>query len=231
MIARIAIAVSFVFVVIVVSPVEAEEAQTRAYYLPAGSVDAKSLIPAPPKVGSPALDQQISIVLWLQRTRTPEDVQFVERTLNVERFAPILGADLFALDAAKLKRLIDRAIDEVRQDYDTLKAVYDLPRPFKVSAEVKPVGDARPVASYPSGHAIRAMVYARLLSEIFPEREKALIDFAHRIGYGRVVAGLHYPVDVTSGQILGNAYADAIVAGRGFKESVEELRSEAKAAN
>ena len=230
MIARIAIAVSFAFVVIFVSPVEAEEAQTRAY-LPAGSVDAKSLIPAPPKVDSPALNEQLAIVLWLQRTRTPEDVQFVEKTLNVERFAPILGADLFALNAAELKQLIDRAIDEVRQDYDALKAVYDLPRPFKVSAEVKPVGDARPVASYPSGHAIRAMVYARLLAEIFPEREKALIDFAHRIGYGRVVAGLHYPVDVTSGQVLGNAYADAIIAGRGFKEFVAEIRSEAKAAN
>jgi len=230
MIARIAIAVSFVFVVIVVSPVAAEEAQTRAY-LPAGSVDAKSYIPAPPKVGSPALNGQIAIVLWLQRTRTPEDVQFVEKTLNVARFAPILGANLFELDAAGLKRLIDAAIDEVRQDYDALKAVYDLPRPFKVSAEVKPVGDARPVASYPSGHAIRAIVYARLLADIFPDKENALMDLAHRIGYGRVVAGLHYPVDVISGQILGNTYADAIIATSAFKESVAGLRSEARTAN
>ncbi len=230
MIARVAFAISFVFVAILFSPVQAEEAQTQIY-LPAGSVDAKSLIPAPPKVGSAAFMEQLAIVLWLQRTRTAEDVQFVEETLSVERFAPILGADLFELDAVALKRLIDAAIDEVRQDYDALKAVYDLPRPFKVSAEVKPVGDARPVASYPSGHAIRAIVYARLLAEIFPDREKALMDLAHRIGYGRVVAGLHYPVDVTSGQILGNTYADAIIATSSFKESVAGLRSEARAAN
>jgi acid phosphatase (class A) len=230
MIRRIAFAVSFAFVAIIIGPVQAEKAQANIY-LPIGSVDAKNLIPAPPKVGSPAFEEQMAIVLWLQHTRTPEDVRFVEMTLNVERFAPILGTDLFDVDAAALKRLINAAIDEVRQNYDALKGVYDLPRPFKVSAEVKPVGDARPVAAYPSGHAIRAIVYARLLAYVFPDRKEALIGLAHRIGYGRVVAGLHYPVDVTSGQILGTAYADAIIANDAFKAAVARVRSEAETAN
>lgn len=230
MIGRIAFFVSFAFVAIIVGPVLAEKAQTNTF-LAVGSVDAKNLIPAPPKVGSQAFEEQMAIVLWLQHTRTPEDVRFVEMTLNVERSAPILGADLFDVDATALKQLIDAVIDEVRQDYDALKAVYDLPRPFVVSAEVKPVGDARPVAAYPSGHAIRAIVYARLLAYVFPDSEDALMDLAHRIGYGRVVAGLHYPVDVTSGQILGTAYADAIIANDVFKGAVARLRSEAATAN
>ena len=223
MIGRIAVAVSFALFVILVGPAQAEQAQTNTY-LPAGSVDAKSLIAAPPKIGSPAFKEQMTVVLWLQKTRTPEEARFVEMTLNVERFAPILGAKLFEVDAAALKRLIDAVIDEVRRDYDALKSAYDLPRPFQVSPEVKPVGDARPVASYPSGHAIRAIVYARLLAAVFPDSKAALMDLARRIGYGRVVAGVHYPVDITSGQTLGTAYADAVVANEAFKLAVAKLR-------
>lgn len=223
MIRRLAFAVSFAFIVIVFAPVQAKQAQTNAY-LPAGSVDAKSLIAAPPKIGSPAFKEQMAVVLWLQKTRTPQEARFVEKTLNVERFAPILGAKLLEVDAAALKRLIDAVIDEVRRDYDALKALYDLPRPFQVSSKVKPVGDARPVASYPSGHAIRAIVYARLLSAVFPASKDALMDLARRIGYGRVVAGVHYPMDVTSGQTLGTAYADAVIANDAFKAAVAGLR-------
>lgn len=230
MIGRIAFAVSFAFIAFIINPAQAQRAQTNTY-LPAGSVDAKSLIPAPPKVGSPAFKEQMVVVLWLQHTRTPDQVQFVEKTQNVERFAPIVSAELFGVDAAALKRLIDAAIDEVRQDYDALKAVYDQPRPFQVNTEVKPVGDARPVASYPSGHAIRAIVYARLLADVFPDSKDALMDLAHRIGYGRVVAGVHYPVDVTTGQTLGTAYADAIIANDAFKSAVAKLRSAAKSAD
>jgi len=39
------------------------------------------------------------------------------------------------------------------------------------------------------------------------------------------------PVDVTSGQILGNAYADAIIANDAFKAAAARLRSEAETAN
>lgn len=230
MIGRIAFAVSFAFIAVIIAPVQAKQPQTNTY-LPAGSVDAKNLIGPPPKIGSAAFKQEMAIVLWLQQTRTPEQVRFVKKTLNVKRFAPILGAKLFDVDAAALKRLIDAAIDEVRQDYDALKAFYDLPRPFKVSSEVKPVGDARPVASYPSGHAIRAMVYARLLAGVFPDSTDALMDLARRIGYGRVIAGVHYPKDVTSGQTLGTAYAEAIVANDAFKAAVAKLRSAAGTAN
>ena len=223
MIRHIAFAVSLVFVVIVAGPAHAEQARTNTY-LPTGSVDAKNLIAAPPKIGSPAFKEQMAVVLWLQKTRTPEEARFVEMTLDVERFAPILGAKLFKVDAAALKRLIDAVIDEVRRDYDALKAFYDQPRPFQVSSKVKPVGDARPVASYPSGHAIRAIVYARLLAAVFPDSKAALMDLARRIGYGRVIGGVHYPVDITSGQTLGAAYADAVVANEAFKLAVAKLR-------
>ena len=198
--------------------------EAEPIYLPAGAVNAEALIDPPPAVGSLEFNQQMAIVLWLQKTRTPEQVAFVETELNVERFSPVLGEELFAIDGAELKRVIDTAISEVQQAYDATKDAYGLPRPFEVNSEVHPVGDARPVASYPSGHAIRAIVYARLLAEVFPDRRDALLDLAYRIGYGRVIAGVHYPIDITSGQTLGNAYADAIIKSPSFQEALARVK-------
>ncbi len=195
-------------------------------YLPSGSVNGFELIAPPPEIGSEAFEQEMATVLWLQKTRTPEQVAFVEQVLDVDRFAPILGEALFSIDAAGLKHVIDHAIDEVRADYDEIKNAFDLPRPFQVNDEVEPVGDARPVASYPSGHSIRAIVYARLLSEVFPDKKDALMELAHQIGYGRVTAGVHYPIDITSGQVLGQAYADVIVKQPAFLDAVRDVKHE-----
>ncbi|MEX0348206.1 MAG: phosphatase PAP2 family protein [Paracoccaceae bacterium] len=193
-------------------------------YLAEGSVTATELIPPPPEMDSAAFDTQMAIVEWEQLIRTPEQVAFVEIPLTVERFWPVIGPDMFTVDAAALKEVIDHSIDEVRFDYDALKSVYDLPRPFVVNDAIEPIGEVRPVAAYPSGHSIRAVVYARLLSEAFPQHEDDLINLAERIGYGRVTGGVHYPVDVLAGQILGHAYADAITANPAFQEAIAELR-------
>ncbi len=61
-----------------------------------------------------------------------------------------------------------------------------------VNDQVKPPIDARPVASYPSGHVTRAVVYARILGEVFPEKKDELIELGLQIGYGRAIAGVHY---------------------------------------
>ncbi|NJO67518.1 MAG: phosphatase PAP2 family protein [Rhodospirillales bacterium] len=213
----------FILAVFNVEPLSARE-QTTALYLPAGSVEAAALIAPPPPVDSPGFREQMAVVLWMQRTRSPAQVAFVQEPLDLRRFAALLDADLLTVDGIALDRLVDAVIDEVRADYDAVKAQFDLPRPFVVNDAVEPVIEPRPVASYPSGHAIRAIVYARLLAEIFPERKDALIALARQIGYGRVTAGVHYPIDVTAGQTLGDAYADVIVQQPAFRQAVERLR-------
>jgi acid phosphatase (class A) len=204
-------------------PLYAREAEPRRF-LPAGSVDDAALVPPPPAVGSADFEMEMAVVLWLQRTRTPEQVEFVRKALDVERFAPLLGRALFVVDGIELKHTIDSAVDEVRAEYDAIKGKYDLPRPFVVNEAVHPVTDPRPVAAYPSGHAIRAVVYARLIAEIFPDRKEALMEFARQVGYGRVIAGVHYPMDVLAGQRLGNACADVIVKQPGFRDAVGRIR-------
>ncbi|MES0808831.1 phosphatase PAP2 family protein [Roseibium sp. SCPC15] len=192
--------------------------------LPPDSIEAQSKISPPPALGTPKFHQEMSTILWLQETRTPEQVHFVEKPLNLDRFAPIVSEEMFKVDGPALSVLLENAIDEVRNDYDAVKTIYDYPRPFEISSAVEAVGDARAVPSYPSGHAIRAIVYARLLTEVFPEKGDELMDLANRIGHGRAVAGVHYPMDVSSGQVLGHAYADAILANPTVQEAIADIR-------
>ncbi|MEM7009772.1 MAG: phosphatase PAP2 family protein [Thermodesulfobacteriota bacterium] len=216
-------AIVIVFTIFLLAGASAEQ-QSTPKYLPEGGVDGAAMIGAPPAVGSPEFETQMAIVLWLQQTRTPEQVIFVETTLNLNRFAPIIGAELLDVDGTVLRQTLAAIINEVRTDYDAIKARYDLPRPFVVNDKVKPAINARAVASYPSGHAIRAVVYARILGVIFPEKKDDLMELALQIGYGRVIAGVHYPIDVIAGQVLGKLYADVIVESDTFNEAITKIR-------
>ena len=212
------------FLIIIAFSVEAfADEQKQRKYLPVGAVNAEALIGPPPAHDSAEHKTQMDIVLWLQKTRTPQQVAFVEKPLNLERFAPIINSSLIGVDGIALKETLDGVIDEVRTDYDAVKAVYGEPRPFQVDDRVKPVGDARPVAAYPSGHAIRATVYGTLLSGIFPDHEVAIMELANQVGYGRVIAGVHYPVDVIAGQKLGAAYAKVVAEQPAYKDAVKRI--------
>ncbi len=216
------LAITLLVTIAAFGPVGAEEPESPIY-LPAASVNAEALIEPPTERGSAAYKAEMKVVLWLQRSRTPQQIAFVREELNLARFVPLIGEDLLTVDGIALHQILDHVIDQVRADYDRLKDVYDMPRPFQVSDAIHPVTEARPVASYPSGHAIRATVYARLLGEIFPSRHDALMAYAMQIGYGRVIAGVHFPMDVLAGQKLGNAYADVIVAQPAFTDAMRRI--------
>lgn len=216
--------VTFVFACLLVFAHEGH-AGVNQYY-PAGAVDGAALVGPPPKPGSPEYDTQMAIVLWLQKTRTPEQIAFVRKSLDLERFVPLIAEELLTVNARELDIMLEAIIDEVRTDYDAIKAHYNEERPFVANSKVRPVMEARPVASYPSGHAVRAIVFARILSEFFPERRKSLIELAEQIGYGRVIAGVHFPMDVVAGQNLGHAYADVIIQQPSFKKAMMRIRGE-----
>ena len=57
--------------------------------------------------------------------------------------------------------------------------------------------------SYPSGHAAQSMIIAKYVAGKVPKIEKELMAAAHECGYGRVIAGFHYPSDFEIGNLLG----------------------------
>jgi undecaprenyl-diphosphatase len=84
-----------------------------------------------------------------------------------------------------------------------LKPALDRPRPFRGDAEVAVLGARPDDNSFPSGHATAAAAGAYALTLIAPELRVAWWVLAALVGGGRVYLGVHYPLDVIAGWMLG----------------------------
>ena len=90
-----------------------------------------------------------------------------------------------------------------------LKVLIHTPRPFIVFHEVRPLFFESGYA-FPSGHS---MVAAAIAAAIFFTNKKAgyiFAIFALLIGLARITSGVHFPVDIMGGFILGALVAYAI---------------------
>ena len=66
--------------------------------------------------------------------------------------------------------------------------------------------------SFPSGHAAIAFAAATMLAVLVPPAAAAFFVLALAIGYSRVYVGVHWPLDVVGGAILGVATALLLLA-------------------
>ena len=108
-----------------------------------------------------------------------------------------------------------------------LKHILACPRPVEYSPLVQPIVLTPTYAALPSGHATEAYMFAKMMEAILspfakvsPVAEvivKQLSLIAMRISDNRIVAGLHFPVDGSSGYVLADAlaaYVEALGSGR-----------------
>ena len=86
-----------------------------------------------------------------------------------------------------------------------LKAVVERPRPFRALPQVDPLLHGTLGASFPSGHAATSFAGATFLALAAPRLAPALFALAAAVAYSRVYVGVHYPLDVVAGAVLGAA--------------------------
>lgn len=86
-----------------------------------------------------------------------------------------------------------------------LKGAFDRERPYEVVAAADPLLRWDIGGSLPSGHAATSAAGAFILAYLLGRGGLVLALLAVAIGFSRVYVGVHYPLDVLAGALLGLA--------------------------
>lgn len=93
-----------------------------------------------------------------------------------------------------------------------LKLWVDRDRPPLADPDPEPLVRLPATGSFPSGHATVAFACATALALAVPRLALPLYALAALVAWSRVYVGVHYPLDVLAGAVLGVALALAIAA-------------------
>jgi undecaprenyl-diphosphatase len=96
-----------------------------------------------------------------------------------------------------------------------LKPAVGRGRPFTAVMDVRVIAERPDTHSFPSGHAANAFAGALALGRVWWRRGRvALWLLAATIAFSRVYVGVHYPLDVLGGAIVGLASGWFVLGGR-----------------
>jgi len=91
-----------------------------------------------------------------------------------------------------------------------LKTVFDVERPSTRYATPEPLVTAPHDHSFPSGHAATSFAAATVLTFSRPRWAPAFYVLALAIGFSRIYVGVHYPLDIVGGAVLGVVVATGL---------------------
>lgn len=84
-----------------------------------------------------------------------------------------------------------------------LKLIFHAPRPFVTHGDVHPLVVETPLSSFPSGHATLFFALAMAIYLYNKPAGWVFFLFAIIIALSRIVVGVHYPLDIVVGAVIG----------------------------
>jgi undecaprenyl-diphosphatase len=107
-----------------------------------------------------------------------------------------------------------------------LKAQIERERPPLANPDPEPLVRVPDTYSFPSGHATVSFACATVLALAVPRLRVPLFALAALIACSRVYVGVHYPLDVLAGALLGYALARALrMLAAALRRSAPQPRS------
>ena len=134
--------------------------------------------------------------------RTPEQVQSVRDHDQDPYFAikKVIKKYKLQFHPNELEQIIKESVPIITH----FKNFYNRKRPHIVLSRINTLpSETNKTPSYPSGHACQSVIIARYVAGKEPKAERELMKAAYECGYGRVIAGFHYPSDFVTGNLLG----------------------------
>jgi undecaprenyl-diphosphatase len=108
-----------------------------------------------------------------------------------------------------------------------LKTAFDRERPPARYPEPDPLVPVPNDASFPSGHAATSFAAATILAFAFPRLALPLLVLALAVGFSRIYVGVHYPLDIAGGALIGVVVAIALrLLVRARQRSLQVRREE-----
>ena len=99
-------------------------------------------------------------------------------------------------------------------------------RPPLRDPEPEPLVSLPLTSSFPSGHATVAFACATVLALAVPRLRWPLFALAALIAFSRVYVGVHYPLDVLAGAVLGVTFGFAVrYAGAGIRRVARRIEA------
>jgi acid phosphatase (class A) len=203
-------------------------ATQSGHYIAPDSVNLRQILPDPSKDGSPISRGEGDLLMAIQAESSANAKARMksEETLTPWAFAEVLGPS-FAKDHMPLTAAVLSNIEEdTKGATERAKDYWNRARPPQQDTRVQALAKVPKSASYPSGHATRAIVFARILAELAPSQAQALRERARLVALDRVIGGVHYPTDVAAGMALGDAIADQLLASPALKADLEKAKTE-----
>jgi undecaprenyl-diphosphatase len=126
----------------------------------------------------------------------------------------VLGAVLTVMRRMRPSGFVELALSIVLASALTnhvFKPVVGRARPYVSAPSPAIIGGRPDDASFPSGHATNAFAGITVMSRAAPRARFLWWSLAVLIAYSRVYLGVHYPLDVIGGAVVGWLSAAAII--------------------
>ena len=195
--------------------------------------DAIALLPPPPALRTPEDQVDRETAFRVYSARTPDEVATAkaEHKVTIFAFTPAIGSFFKPGRLPRTEALFKEVDAEAKPIIDGAKDTWKRPRPYVADpAKFTEPGDPEKSPDYPSGHSTRGTLFAFLLAEIFPSRREAILEKGREVGWVRVEAGVHTPLAIYAGRVLGQALAESFLRDPKFQADLAAAKAEAAAA-